>query len=158
MLPHTSSSSFHAISWGNQSINPSIYQTSSNSLKLYSNFQLYRFLSLSLSLSVFLIPYNITQLTYSTLEWYDLAFFPTGQTPNREHGERVLGCFHFLSIFSVFLPIFLSENCLSIFVFSVFCLHAHSIYFRDRDKTGKTLNTKMPSAPTHTAEEAHLLG
>ncbi|EDW02152.1 protein NDRG3 isoform X6 [Drosophila grimshawi] len=29
---------------------------------------------------------------------------------------------------------------------------------RDRDKTGKTLNTKMPSAPTHTAEEAHLLG
>ncbi|SPP75368.1 protein NDRG3 isoform X6 [Drosophila guanche] len=30
--------------------------------------------------------------------------------------------------------------------------------FRDRDKTGKTLNTKMPSAPTHTAEEAHLLG
>ncbi|XP_055858710.1 protein NDRG3 isoform X5 [Episyrphus balteatus] len=30
---------------------------------------------------------------------------------------------------------------------------------RDRDKTGKTLlNTKMPSAPAHTAEEARLLG
>ncbi|XP_017022318.1 protein NDRG3 isoform X5 [Drosophila kikkawai] len=29
---------------------------------------------------------------------------------------------------------------------------------RDRDKSGKTLTTKMPSAPTHTAEEAHLLG
>ncbi|XP_052840280.1 protein NDRG3 isoform X6 [Drosophila gunungcola] len=32
------------------------------------------------------------------------------------------------------------------------------ISFRDRDKPGKTLTTKMPSAPTHTAEEAHLLG
>ncbi|XP_053963789.1 protein NDRG3 isoform X2 [Anastrepha ludens] len=29
---------------------------------------------------------------------------------------------------------------------------------RDRDKIGKPLNTKMPSAPTHTAEEARLLG
>ncbi|XP_037805342.1 protein NDRG3 isoform X1 [Lucilia sericata] len=29
---------------------------------------------------------------------------------------------------------------------------------RDRDKTGKTLHNKMPSAPTHTAEEARLLG
>ncbi|TMW40002.1 hypothetical protein DOY81_014918, partial [Sarcophaga bullata] len=29
---------------------------------------------------------------------------------------------------------------------------------RDRDKTGKTQHTKMPSAPTRTAEEARLLG
>uniref|UniRef100_A0A0K8TQA3 Protein ndrg3-like isoform x2 n=1 Tax=Tabanus bromius TaxID=304241 RepID=A0A0K8TQA3_TABBR len=29
---------------------------------------------------------------------------------------------------------------------------------RDRDKIGKTLNTKMPSAPSHNAEEARLLG
>uniref|UniRef100_A0A0K8UHB2 Protein NDRG3 n=1 Tax=Bactrocera latifrons TaxID=174628 RepID=A0A0K8UHB2_BACLA len=29
---------------------------------------------------------------------------------------------------------------------------------RDRDKIGKPVNTKMPSAPTHTAEEARLLG
>lgn len=67
---------------------------------------------------------------------------------------RSFGLFHIFDLYFYFL----SENCLSIFVFSVFCLHAHSIYFRDRDKTGKTLNTKMPSAPTHTAEEAHLLG
>lgn len=32
----------------------------------------------------------------------------------------------------------------------------YSIYFRDRDKFG--LNSKMPSAPTQTAEEARLLG
>uniref|UniRef100_A0A1A9ZNG6 Protein NDRG3 n=1 Tax=Glossina pallidipes TaxID=7398 RepID=A0A1A9ZNG6_GLOPL len=39
------------------------------------------------------------------------------------------------------------------------CLHAHSIHFRERDKSGKTLNNKMPSAPSaHTAEEARLLG
>lgn len=29
---------------------------------------------------------------------------------------------------------------------------------RDRDKTGKAANTRMPSAPAHTAEEARLLG
>ncbi|XP_001648892.2 protein NDRG3 isoform X3 [Aedes aegypti] len=29
---------------------------------------------------------------------------------------------------------------------------------RDRDKTGKTANNRMPSAPAHTAEEARLLG
>uniref|UniRef100_A0A182X307 Uncharacterized protein n=2 Tax=gambiae species complex TaxID=44542 RepID=A0A182X307_ANOQN len=29
---------------------------------------------------------------------------------------------------------------------------------RDRDKTGKSANARMPSAPAHTAEEARLLG
>lgn len=45
-----------------------------------------------------------------------------------------------------------------VFLLVILCLHAHRISFRDRDKSGKTLTTKMPSAPTHTAEEAHLLG
>ncbi|XP_058451769.1 protein NDRG3 isoform X3 [Malaya genurostris] len=33
-----------------------------------------------------------------------------------------------------------------------------STNFRDRDKTGKAANARMPSAPAHTAEEARLLG
>ncbi|XP_049288731.1 protein NDRG3 isoform X8 [Anopheles funestus] len=33
-----------------------------------------------------------------------------------------------------------------------------STNFRDRDKTGKSANARMPSAPAHTAEEARLLG